>query len=169
MVALGVEREVDEHDAVLLDDADQQNDADQRDDTEVVMEDHQHQQRADPGRGQCRQDRDRVNEAFVENAEDDVDDDERRRDEDRLAGQRRDERIGIALEAGRQRGRLAELLLDLVNRSDGVADRYARLQVERQRHRRELALVIDDDRRHLGHIVDQGPHRYLLAVRRVDV
>ena len=49
------------------------------------MEDHQHQQRADPGRGQCRQDRDRVNEAFVEHAQDDVDHHQRRRHEDRLA------------------------------------------------------------------------------------
>jgi len=36
LVALGRDGEVDHHDAVLLDDADQQNDADQRDQAEVV-------------------------------------------------------------------------------------------------------------------------------------
>ncbi len=35
-VALGLEREVDHHDGVLLDDADQQHDADDADDVEVV-------------------------------------------------------------------------------------------------------------------------------------
>jgi hypothetical protein len=41
LVALGLEREVDHHDAVLLDDADQQDDADQRDQAEVEAEQHQ--------------------------------------------------------------------------------------------------------------------------------
>jgi len=41
---LGRDREVDHHDAVLLDDADQQNDADQGDQAEVVAESHQDHQ-----------------------------------------------------------------------------------------------------------------------------
>ena len=40
-VALGDEREVDEHDAVLLDDADQQDDADHGDQAEIEAEQHQ--------------------------------------------------------------------------------------------------------------------------------
>ena len=36
LLALGVEREIDHHDAVLLHDADQQDDADQGDDAEIV-------------------------------------------------------------------------------------------------------------------------------------
>ena len=46
------------------------------------------QQRADAGRGQRRQDGDRMDEALIEHAEDDVDDDERRGDQERLAGER---------------------------------------------------------------------------------
>ena len=47
--ALGFECEVDNHDAVLLDDADQQDDADDGDDVEVLAEEAQRQQRADTG------------------------------------------------------------------------------------------------------------------------
>ena len=52
LLALGRDREVDHHDAVLLDDADQQNDADQGDQAEVESEHHQDGERADAGRGQ---------------------------------------------------------------------------------------------------------------------
>ena len=37
LVALGLEREIDHHDRVFLDDADQQNDADQGDDTQFGL------------------------------------------------------------------------------------------------------------------------------------
>ena len=37
LVALGLERKIDHHDRVLLDDADQQNDADERDQAQVVV------------------------------------------------------------------------------------------------------------------------------------
>ena len=71
-VALGVEREVDHHDRVLLHDADQQDDADDGDDAEIVAERHQRKQRADAGRRQGRQDRDRMDVALVEHAQHDV-------------------------------------------------------------------------------------------------
>ena len=50
-IALGLQREVDHHDRVLLDDADQQDDADHRDHAQIVMQQHQRQQRADPAEG----------------------------------------------------------------------------------------------------------------------
>ena len=81
-----------------------------RDHAEIEVNRHQQQQRADAGRRQRRQDRDRMDRALVEHAEDDVDDDERRGDQERRARQRRLEGLRVALEAGRQRGRLAELL-----------------------------------------------------------
>jgi hypothetical protein len=81
LLALGLQREVDHHDAVLLDDADQQDDADQRDHRQVEVEDHQHQQRADAGRRQRREDGQRVDVALVEHAEDDVDHHQRRQDQ----------------------------------------------------------------------------------------
>src|SRR5439155_7679186 len=43
LVALRVEGKIDDHDAVLLDDADQQDDADDRDDAEIAAIDHQRQ------------------------------------------------------------------------------------------------------------------------------
>ena len=46
-----------------------------------MLEDHERQQRADAGGGQGRKNGDRVNVAFVEHAEDDVDDHDGRQDE----------------------------------------------------------------------------------------
>ena len=110
LLALGVEREVDHHDRVLLDDADQQDDADDRDDVEVVAGDQQRQQRADAGRGQRREDRDRVDEALVEHAQHDVDGDDRRQHQQQLVRQRRLERRGRALERGDEALRQVDVL-----------------------------------------------------------
>ena len=82
-----------------------------------------------------------MDEALVEHAEDDVDDDERRGDQRRLARQRRLERLGVALEGGDDRGRHADLARRLGDGIDRLAERDAGLQVERQRDGRELALV----------------------------
>ena len=82
-LALGHDGEVDQHDAVLLHDADEQNDADQRDQAEIEAEQHQCRERTDAGRGQRGEDRDRVDVALVENAEDEVDDDQCRDDQER--------------------------------------------------------------------------------------
>src|SRR5438874_13430739 len=49
LIALRLEREVDHHDAVLLDDTDQQDDANDRDDAEIAAIGHQRQERADAG------------------------------------------------------------------------------------------------------------------------
>ena len=77
------------------------------------------------------------------------------RDQDRRARQRCPEGLRVALEARLQRQRLAELLFDLLDGRCRFADRRARQQVERDRHRRELALVVDHERRDLDHAVDQ--------------
>ena len=57
------------------------------------------EERADAGRGQRREDRDRVDVALVEDAEHDVDGDERGEDQDRLARERVAERLRRALES----------------------------------------------------------------------
>src|SRR6202790_471693 len=49
--ALGLQRKVDHHDGVFLDDADEQNDADDGDDVEVLLEEHESEHGADAGRG----------------------------------------------------------------------------------------------------------------------
>ena len=49
MLALAFQREIDHHDAVLLHDADQQNNADDGDDAQILTEDHERQERAHAG------------------------------------------------------------------------------------------------------------------------
>ena len=63
--ALGLERKVDHHDGVFLDNADQQDDADQRDDIKVVAAQKQGNQRPHRGRGQRGEYRDRMDEALI--------------------------------------------------------------------------------------------------------
>ena len=144
---LGLQREVDHHDRVLLDDADQQDDADHRDHAQIVMQQHQRQQRADAGRGQRRQDRDRVDVALVEHAEHDVDDEDRGGDEQRGRGQRGLEGLRRALERAVQRRRHAQAFALMAwILLDRLPERDAGRQIERQRHRRELPLVADQQR-----------------------
>ena len=109
LLALGVEGEVDHHDGVLLHDADQQDDADDADHAQVLAGDHQGQQRADAGRGQGREDGDRVDVALVEHAQHDVDGDDRRQDQPQLVGQRGLVGVGGAQEGGGDAGRHADL------------------------------------------------------------
>ena len=58
--ALGLEREVDDEDRILLDDADQQEHADQRNNRELHSEQQQRKYRADAGRGQRGEHGDRI-------------------------------------------------------------------------------------------------------------
>ena len=74
-------REVDHHDPVLLHDADQQHQTDQADDIEAKAEPSNSTGARPARRGKGRQDRQRMHDAFVQDAKDDVDRDERRRDE----------------------------------------------------------------------------------------
>ena len=112
-LALGFEREVDHHDGVLLHDADQQDDADERDDAELAAAEHQRQERADTGRRQRGENRDRVDVAFVEHAQHDVDRDQGGQDQQRFVRQRGLERPRRALEAGLDARRQPEFLLGL--------------------------------------------------------
>ena len=79
---------IDHYDCVLFDDADQQDHADQADDVKLGAEEHQRQQGANACGRQCRQDGDRVDVALVQHAEEDVDGGNRRKDQDRLLGER---------------------------------------------------------------------------------
>src|ERR1700733_6778112 len=75
--ALRSERKIDHHDSVLLHDADEQQDADGGDDRELGIEQPQRQRRADAGREQRRENGERMDQALVEDAEHDIDRDER--------------------------------------------------------------------------------------------
>ncbi len=81
--------------------------------------------------------------ALVQHAEDDVDDDERCRDQIRLAGQRRLEGLGVALEASTERRRHVELGLRVFDRLHGLTQGDVRRQIEAQGYGGELPLVID--------------------------
>ena len=76
--------EVDDQDGVLLDDAYQQEQPDQRDDGQLHPEDEQGEHSAHAGGGQRRQHGEGMHQAFVQDAQQDVDDDDGRQDQHRL-------------------------------------------------------------------------------------
>ena len=88
VLAFGLQSEVHHHDAVLLHDADEQDDADDGHHTEILAEEDQREQRAHAGGRQRGENRDRVDEALVQDAQHDVDRDQRGQDEQRFVGQR---------------------------------------------------------------------------------
>ena len=72
---LRVNGEVNHHDGVFLDDADEHDQADKAVDVQIQAEQNQRNQRAKARRGQAGQNRDGMNEAFVKNSENEVNDD----------------------------------------------------------------------------------------------
>ena len=155
-----LEREVDHHDRVLLDDADQQQDADDRDDRQVHVEAFEREQRADAGRRQARENRDRVDVALVEHAEQDVDRQHRGEQQRALPGQRLLEQLRVAGEVGDDVCRAGWMLaLQRVDRVDRLAERHVGREIERDRHRRLLRLAVDLQR------PDGAPHRRDLVER----
>ncbi len=96
--ALAMQREVDHHDGVLLDDADQHDHADKGVEAERHAEQHQGDQRAHRRRRQARQNGQRVDEALIENAQDDIDRDDGDGEQHAHIAHRLLERLGLALE-----------------------------------------------------------------------
>ena len=114
------------------------------------MEYQQHQQRADAGRRQCRENGQGMDITLVQHAQNDVDRHQRGENQIGLALQRTLKGLGGALEAsGDGRGQ-AHVCGNAVDRIDRLAQRRAGRQVERQRHGGKLALVID---RQIGHML----------------
>ena len=72
--AFGVEGEVDDHDGVLFHDADEQDDAEEGIEVEVLPAKKQGEERSDGGGGQAGKNGDGVDEALIEHAEDEIDD-----------------------------------------------------------------------------------------------
>ena len=94
VVSLRVESEVDHHDGVLFDDADEHEQADEAVDIQFLSEQRQRQQRAKAGGRQTGKNRERMDEAFVENAEDDVDDEHGHEQKQAEISQTKTERLG---------------------------------------------------------------------------
>ncbi len=126
-----------------------QDDADQRHERQVLACDLERQRRADAGRGQRRQNREGMDQAFVEDAEHDVDRDDRRQNEPRLALQRFREFGRVAVEGSGHRRRQVDGLLRRVDRRKRVAERGVGCQIEADRDSRELILMADRERRRL--------------------
>ena len=85
---LGLQSEVDDHDRVLLDDTDQQDDADHPQHLQILTAEHQRQQCAESGRRQGRNDRQRVKRVLVQHAQHDIDAEDRRQNQPGLRLQR---------------------------------------------------------------------------------
>ena len=156
---LGFEREVDHHDRVLLDDADQQQNPNRGDDGELDVEQPERQRRSDAGGEQGREDGDRMDQALVENPEHNIDRD------DRGAEQKRHARLRLLIGRGgagegaaHGRGH-ADALDRVVDLGLGLAERAALGKVERDRRRRERSLMIDAERGVAGRKLGEGRKR----------
>ena len=124
------------------------------------------QQRAHARRGQRGKNGDGMDVAFVQHAQHDVDRHQRGQNQHRLVGQRCLKRLRRALKRGLNAGRHADFVLDLVHRLDGLAERCVGSQIERKRHHRKLALVIDRDGRGVCLDGAERRERNLAAVRK---
>ena len=81
VIALLFEGDVDQHDAVLLHDADQEDNPDNADHVERAADQHERDERAETGRRQRRQNRQRMDRALIEHAKDDIDREQRCEDQ----------------------------------------------------------------------------------------
>src|ERR1051325_348574 len=75
-LALRLNCKIDHHDGVLFNDADQHDKSDKSINVQIKAENHQSQQRAKSSGGQAGKDRNRMDETFVKDAENDVNDDD---------------------------------------------------------------------------------------------
>ena len=101
-----------------------------------------------------------MNVAFIQDAQHNIDRHQRRRDQQGLTREGVLKRLGDPLKAAADGGGQAHLARGLLDRRDGVAQRRARREIERDGDRRKLALVIDGERRGGGGIVREGAERH---------
>ena len=146
VLALRLDREVDHHDCVLLHDADQHDDAHEGIHVQFDPESHQRHQRTQAGGGQARQDRERMDEAFVEDAEHEVDHEHREQQQDAHTLQGALEGLRRAAEGGVDRGGNLHRRHCLVDLLDGLGQGHAGAHVEGERDRRQLPEVGDRER-----------------------
>src|SRR6185437_2270355 len=128
--ALSDQGEVDHHDGVLLHDADEQDDADHRDDRKIDLEDKQSEERTDARRWERGENGERVNEALVEDAKNDIDRYDREQDED---GHGREGLLECLRRAGKSaldRGGHADAGARVFNRRGGLRERDVGRDIE---------------------------------------
>ena len=163
--SLGFDGEVDHHDGVLLDDAEQHDDADEGVEVELLAEEHQRQQRAEDGGRQSRENRDRMNEALVQNAEHDVDDENRDDQQDRQVLERLLELLHGSLEAGGDRRGHARVSRMARPRAAAASpSEKPGCRLKRDRRRGKLAEVVDAQRSHGPAMLDHRVERHQRSV-----
>src|SRR5215471_3378328 len=109
-LALGLEREVNHHDGVFLDNADEQDDANERNDAEFGTAKHQRKNGADTSGGERRKNRNWVDVAFIQNPENDVHGDYGGENQNRLIRERPEKSRSSSLERGLYAGRHVQFL-----------------------------------------------------------
>src|SRR3984957_577423 len=119
--ALGLQSKIYHHDGILLDDADQQDNADDRNDIEILFEQHESENGADAGGRQRGNDGERVNEAFVQDPENNVDREKSGDDKVFFVVERILVSLQGAGEKTTERRRRAAALFHLVNGQGSVA------------------------------------------------
>ena len=160
--ALRIKSEVNHHDGVFLDDADQQQDADQGDDVQVVVREQESEESSNTSRGQRGKDRYGMDITFIQNSEHDVDSRQGGCNQDRLARERALESCRGALKAGMNSSRQVDFPIGSFDELGGFSERNTFPQIERNGDRRKLSLMINGERR-IGRLVvtesGQGNHR----------
>src|SRR5207302_6122970 len=111
---------------------------------------------AHAGRGQGGEDRERVDVALVEHAENDIDGGERKQDQYGKGGERGLEGLRASLEAAVDAGGHANIEACALNGGSGLAEGDAGREIEGQGGGRGQALVIDRERDASGFEVGDG-------------
>ena len=152
--------EVNHHDGVFLHDAHEHDEADKPVDVQVNVKQHQREQRAKARRRQAGQNRQRMDEAFVENSQDDVNHQNGHDQQKSQPGQRRLKHRRRALEAradGRGQVQFALQFVDFIHRR---AERDAGRKVERHGDGGQLADVRNGHRRDAARQFRHGAQRH---------
>jgi len=108
--------------AFFLDDADEENDADESNDAEFRFAQQEREDCANTGGRQRGENGNGMNEAFVQDAKNDVDGDEGGENQDGLIAKGAEERGGSSLKRRLNTGRHAEAGFGAVDGVDGVAE-----------------------------------------------
>ena len=116
LIALGFQREVNHHDGVLLHNADQQDDSNKTNDVQIISCDQQRENGTHACRRQRRQNRDRMDIAFVQHAQNDVNGNYCGEDQPGLGRERVAECGGCPLETGMNAGGQVDLTFRAFNR-----------------------------------------------------
>src|SRR5262249_28824183 len=164
VLAFGLERKVDHHDRVLLHDSNQQNNPDEPYDVEFGAADHQRQNRADTRRRQRRENGQRMDVALIQDSENYVHRDYRGKNQQRLVCERSLKRLRRALKRRLDRRGQTDLGLCSFNRLDRLPKSGSRSQIERQRDRRKLALMVHRQTGSLRLEMSEGAQRNLRPV-----